>query len=197
MASTTRHRLIGTAKNLFYQQGFRNVGIDQILSAVGLSKTAFYKHFPSKDDLMVAVLEAQSEWLQNSFRELIRDRAGRRAEDQLRGLFDVVDQIIHQQEYRGCMFVSVAMEFPLPHDPAHIEAAKNRKAIENIVFEVAERAGAADPESLACELCLLMDGAYATMQVTGDPQAVEFARRIADRCITAHLERGRPDSHPA
>ena len=60
---------------------------------------------------MVAVLQAQSQWLQSSFRDLIREQAGRRAEDQLRGLFDVVDQIIHEQEYRGCIFVSAAMEF--------------------------------------------------------------------------------------
>src|SRR5262249_23754233 len=82
-----------------------------------------------------------------------------------------------------------AMEFPLPHDPAHIEAANNRSAIEDIIFEVAERAGAANPEALARELCLLMDGAYVATQVTGEFHGIETARRIADRGIDAHLTR--------
>jgi AcrR family transcriptional regulator len=187
MATTTHQRLIETGKSLFYAHGFRNVGLDQILDEVGISKTAFYKHFECKEDLMLAVLQAQSAWLQNSFKELIRERAGRRAADQLYGLFDVVEQIINCDEFHGCIFVNVSMEFPLPHDPAHREAAKNREAIENIVFEVAERAGAVDPEGLARELCLLMDGAYVVKQVTGQCHGVETARRIAERCITAHL----------
>lgn len=187
MAATTRQRLIETGRRLFYAHGFRNVGLDQILDEVGISKTAFYKHFPGKEDLMLAVLQEQSRWLQNSFKELIRERAGRRAADQLYGLFDVVEQIINCDEFHGCIFVNVAMEFPLPHDPAHREAAKNREAIENIIFEVAERAGAVDPEGLSRELCLLMDGAYVVKQLTGETHGVETARRMAERCITAHL----------
>ena len=57
MPSTTRQRLIEAAARRFYRDGFRNVGIDQVLADVGISKTAFYKHFESKDDLMLAVLE--------------------------------------------------------------------------------------------------------------------------------------------
>lgn len=186
-AGATRQKLIDCAKELFYAEGFRNVGLDRILDEVGISKTAFYKHFPSKDDLMLAVLEHQSRWLQENFKELIRAHSGRLAADQLRGLFDVVEQIAQQDGFHGCIFVNVSMEFPLPHEPAHIEAARNRHAIETIVCEVAERAGAANPEELARELCLLMDGAYVTRQVTGDAGAVATARRLANRAIDAHL----------
>ncbi len=76
------------------------------------------------------------------------------------------------------------MEFPLMHEPAHIAAAENKRAIEAIVFEIAERAGAANPKALAEELCLIIEGTYITRQVTGNPKAVDIARRIAERLIS-------------
>ena len=68
-------------------------------------------------------------------------------------------QIIDSDDFQGCIFVNVAMEFPLPHEPAHRAAAEHKRAIEAIVRELAEQAGAADPAALAQELCLVMEDA--------------------------------------
>jgi AcrR family transcriptional regulator len=187
MASDTRSRLTEAAIARFYRDGFRNVGLDQILDDVGISKTAFYKHFQSKDELMLAALESQNAWLQQTFRQMIRDAGGRAAADQLRALFDVVEQITGQDGYHGCIFINASMEFPLPHDPAHRAAQANKAAIEEIVFELAERAGAAEPAALASELCMVMDGAYVGKQVTGDASTIQTARALADRVIQSHL----------
>jgi AcrR family transcriptional regulator len=187
MPVATRQRLIEAGLKRFYRDGFRSVGIDQILSDVGISKTAFYKHFECKEDLMLAVLEKQNVWLQNTFRDMIRERGGASALGQLRAVLDVVETIIKSDEFQGCIFVNVAMEFPLMHEPAHVAAAGNRLAIETIVCEIATSAGAADPRALAEELCLIMEGAYVTHQVTGNRQTVDIARRLADRAITAHV----------
>jgi AcrR family transcriptional regulator len=187
MASTTRQRLIDAAQERFYRDGFRNVGIDQVLADVGISKTAFYKHFESKDDLMLAVLEMKNGWLQQLLRDVTNQRTDFSPVDQLRRLFDVVEQIIGSDGYRGCLFVNVAMEFPLPHEPAHRAAAEHKRAIEAIVCELAAQAGADDPAALAEELCLIMEGAYVTRQVTGDPETIEIARRVADAAIAARL----------
>lgn len=189
MAAATRQRLIDAAIRRFYRDGFRNVGIDQILTDVGISKTAFYKHFECKDDLMLASLEMQNVWLQNTFHAMIRERGGDTAIGQLRAVFDVVERIIESEEFQGCIFVNAAMEFPLMHDPAHVAAARNKQAIETIVHELAQRAGAADPEALAKELCLIIEGTYVTRQVTGNRQTIEIARRIADRAIAANFSR--------
>jgi AcrR family transcriptional regulator len=185
----THERLIDSATRRFYRDGFRNVGIDQVLDDVGISKTAFYKHFRSKDELMLAVLEKQNRWLQETFRELVALRAGSGASplDQLRAVMDVVEQIIENDEYQGCIFVNVAMEFPLAHQPAHIAAAGHKRAIEAFVQGLAEGAGAADPRALARELCLVMEGAYVTRHVTGDPGAISVARKVADAVIASHL----------
>src|SRR5689334_13754951 len=149
MPSTTRQRLIEAAVKRFYRDGFRNVGLDQILADVGISKTAFYKHFPCKEDLMLAVLDMKNQWLQESLRGMIESRGGPCPLEQLRGLFDVVERIIESDDYQGCIFVNVAMEFPLPHDPAHRAAAEHKKAIEDIVRGLADEAGANDPVALA------------------------------------------------
>src|SRR6476661_7837178 len=106
MPSATRQRLIEAAIKRFYRDGFRNVGIDQILADVGISKTAFYKHFECKDDLMLAALELQNIWLQNTFRAMIHDRGGETAIGQLRAVLDVVETIIESDDFQGCIFVN-------------------------------------------------------------------------------------------
>jgi AcrR family transcriptional regulator len=187
MPSATRQRLIEAAIKRFYRDGFRNVGIDQVLADVGISKTAFYKHFECKDDLMLAALERQNVWLQNTFRDMIHERGGDSASRQLRAILDVVETIMESDDFQGCIFVNVAMEFPLPHEPAHVAAAGNKRAIEEIIRQIADRAGARDPRSLAQELCLIIEGAYVTRQVTGNRQTIEIARRVADQVISRHV----------
>lgn len=187
MAVGTRQRLIDAAKRRFYRDGFRNVGIDAILTDVGISKTAFYKHFESKDDLMVAVLDDVDQFLQKQFREMVRERGGRPAEGQLRAVLDVVHQIMESGDFHGCIFVNAAMEFPLPHDPVHKAAKQHKRGLEDFFFELAERAGVADPAELAREVSMVMEGAYVTRAVTGDGATIETARRLVDQIISRRL----------
>jgi AcrR family transcriptional regulator len=184
---TTRERLTEAAARRFYRDGFRNVGLDQVLADVGISKTAFYKHFECKEDLVLAALDLRSRWLQQEFRSVIQQYNGASPADQLRALLEVVHKIIETDEFQGCIFVNVALEYPLPHEPAHIAAAQHKREIEEIIRELATRAGATDPRQLARELCLIMEGVYVTRQVSGNKQSIEIARRIADRVIAAHL----------
>jgi AcrR family transcriptional regulator len=185
MPSSTRHRLVEAATSRFYRDGFRNVGLDQILADVGISKTAFYKHFESKDELMLAALETKNVWLQEVFRKMVEQRGGLCPADRLRALFDVVEQIVGSDEFHGCIFVNVSMEFPLLHEPAHIAAAQHKQQIERIVRDLAAEAGAREPELLTRQPCLIMEGAYVTRHVTGDQTAIESARRVAELAIDA------------
>jgi AcrR family transcriptional regulator len=185
MKGSTRQRLIEAAARRFYRDGFRNVGIDQILADVGISKTAFYKHFQSKEDVMLAALETKSQWLQQTFRSMVRERGGPTALGQLYAVLDVVETITDSDEFQGCIFVNAAMEFPLPHDPAHVAAAENKQAIEDIIYDLAVQAGADDPRALAKEVCLIMEGTYVARHVTGAPDTLDYARRIARMVIAA------------
>lgn len=183
---TTRERLIDAARKRFYRDGFRNVGIEPILADVGISKTAFYKHFPSKDDLVSNLLDETSRWLQATLRSLVRERGGDDPTDQLRALFDVVESVTEADGFQGCIFINAAMEYPLPHEPAHAAALRNKRAVESIIGEIAVQAGAVDPAALAAELELVIEGAYATRLLTGDPRSLDAARRVADGIIERH-----------
>lgn len=185
--NSTRERLTQAAVKRFYRDGFRSVGLDQVLADVGISKTAFYKHFDCKEDLVLAALEAQNQWLQETFRAMIRKRGGAHPAEQLRSLFTVIEQILNDDTFQGCIFVNVAIEFPLQHEPAHVAAAQHKRAIESMVQDLAAQAGAANPQQMAKELCLIMEGAYITRHVTGDKTTIEVAHRLADMVIAAHI----------
>jgi len=191
MTTPTRQRLVEAAVRRFYRDGFRNVGIDQVLADVGISKTAFYKHFECKEDLMLAALEMQNDWLQNAFRTMVRERGGT-AVEQLHAVFDVVHHIIESDDFHGCIFVNVVMEFPLPHEPAHVLATQSKRAIEDFVHILATEAGANDPRGLAQELCLIMDGAYVTRRITSSKSTIDIARRIADHVIATGCQGRQP-----
>ena len=188
MKQPTRERLVESAIRRFYRDGFRNVGLEHVLADVGISKTAFYKHFESKEELMLAVLEMQNCWLQDTFRTMVQERGGPTAIGQLHALMDVVETIIDSDEYQGCIFVNVAMEFPLPHEPAHMLAANNKQAIESFVRQLAAEARADDPHALAQELCLIMEGAYVTRQVTGNLDTKDIAKRLASLVIASRCQ---------
>ncbi|HEX5470771.1 MAG TPA: TetR/AcrR family transcriptional regulator [Lacipirellulaceae bacterium] len=194
MKSPTRQRLIDAAGRRFYRDGFRNVGIDQVLADVGISKTAFYKHFESKEELMLAALLEHDRLVQEMFRAIAHERGGPTAIGQLHALLDVVEHIVQSDGFQGCIFVNAAMEFPLQHEPAHLAAAASKQAIEDIVCHIAQEAGAADPRTLARELCLIMEGAYVTRHVTGNKQTVDIARRVAELVIASGISQ---DAVPA
>jgi AcrR family transcriptional regulator len=187
VATTTRQKLVDAATTRFYRDGFRNVGIDQILTDVGISKTAFYKHFESKDDLMLEALEVHDRLMQETFREMARKRGGEDPVAQLRALFDVVEVLINDSTFQGCIFVNAAIEFPLHHEPAHVAAARSKQAMEDVVTDFAAAAGAKDARGLSQELCLLMEGVYVTRHVTGKAEWLNVARRLAERAIVEHL----------
>ncbi|MHC4079829.1 MAG: TetR/AcrR family transcriptional regulator [Planctomycetota bacterium] len=187
MPSSTRQRLIDTAHDLFYVEGFHTVGLDRILAEVGVTKTTFYNHFGSKDDLMLEVLNHHDRWWRDTFAQKLRDHGGDTPRGQLEAVFDVVKDLINGDDYNGCIFINVAVEFPLPHDPVHQAAAQHKQAMEAIIRELAGYAGAGDPAAFAQELSLLMEGAYVTQQVTRNAQTADIARRIADMVVDKHL----------
>jgi AcrR family transcriptional regulator len=187
LAGETRQKLMDAAFTRFYRDGFRNVGIDQILADVGISKTAFYKHFESKEDLMVAALEAHHAKMEQVFLELIQTRGGDSPLGQLRALFDAVENVLESENFRGCVFVNASIEFPLPHEPAHVAAARSKAAFERLIREIAARAGADDPAALAQELMLVMEGAYVTRHVSGNRQTIDIARRLGERAIERRI----------
>src|SRR3954449_9005346 len=108
---TGRERLVAAAIELFYRHGFGAVGVDQVISTAGVTKTTFYKHFDSKDDLMVAAVQRRDEWESAARRRAVKKIAGNDPRRQLLAIFDVLDEWFNHPEFKGCIFITAAVEF--------------------------------------------------------------------------------------
>jgi len=190
MAKDTRERLVRAAHDLFYAEGFHTVGLDRILAEVGVTKTTFYNHFESKDDLVQATLELHDRWWRDTFMRMLRERGGDRPRDQLLAAFDVIEEILSGEDYNGCFFINVAVQFPNPHDPAHAAARRHKQTMEDIIRELAGYAGADDAAAFAKQFCLLMEGAYVTAQMAGDAEAARTAREMAGMLVERWMPSG-------
>lgn len=184
---TTREKLIRVGHDLFYREGFLAVGLDRVINEVGISKQTFYNHFESKDDLVVAVIDQHHQWWKDEVKIRLEKTAGPDPRAQILGLFNVVHEIINDEEYRGCIFINAAVEFPLPHHPAHQSAQRMKADDIALVTELAERAGASDARSMAQEICILLEGTFVTQQVDPSCKAAFIARRAAETVLEKYL----------
>lgn len=184
-----RDDLIDTALRLFYKGGFTATGIDRILAEAGVAKMTLYKHFPSKDDLILAVLERRDEqfraWLAAEMA-----KAGPDPRAQLLATFDALESWFKGEAFKplgfnGCAFINAAGEFGDPAHPAHQVAAAHKQRIVAHMESLCRDAGAEDPLNLAEQLALLKEGAIATAHVRCLPEAARTAKVIAAGLIEA------------
>ena len=161
-----RERILETAAEMFYRDGIRAVGIDAIIARSDVAKMSLYRHFSSKDALVAAWLEDR-----NAFFWRRWDRAeAARGDDprsRLEGILDMIASTVSQRQWRGCPFLNTGTEFPEPDHPARGIILANKQAVRVRLRTLAAAAGARDPDVLAQQLQLLIDGAYAIGQSLG------------------------------
>ena len=184
-----RERLVDAAIDLFYTHGFNAVGLDQILAVVGVTKTTFYKHFESKDDLMVEAVRKRDRWETEAWGRASRKAAGDDPRAQLLAVFDVLDEWFNAPDFRGCMFINTAAEFPNPHDPVHQAAAAHKRDCRDGYRDLAAAARATDPEAFADLYTTLMEGTLILRQVHGRDDAAQVSRPLAARLVEEYLPR--------
>ncbi|MBX3362919.1 MAG: TetR/AcrR family transcriptional regulator [Phycisphaeraceae bacterium] len=185
----TRERLLDSAGDLFYKHGFQAVGLDQILETVGITKTAFYKHFASKDDLIVAILDQRDQREMEEWMAYIRIRGRDDARRQLEALFELLDDWFQKPEFRGCLFLNALTEFPSENDPINRAARKHGEHLAAAVMELAKLAGAAEPGALTEQIMLLVTGAIASRHRACDFGAAKTAEAMAKVLITSQCGR--------
>jgi AcrR family transcriptional regulator len=181
-ASPRRDELVDRALELFYRHGFHATGIDRVLAESGVAKMTLYKHFRSKDELILAALRRRDERFRSWFMREV-ERRGRSARERLLVVFDILQTWFQSRDFRGCLFVNAAAEFHDRDDPIHAAASEHKRLIRDFLAELAREAGAKDPGGLASALNLLMEGAISVAHVAGDESAAGDARRTAERLI--------------
>lgn len=154
---SARERILETASRLFYRHGFVSVGVDTVTAEAGVAKMTLYRHFASKDDLIVAYLERSNEQFWRWFDGALGEGAPRA---QLVRLFDQLGNFATSPACFGCMFQLAAADFPDAEHPANRIALAHKTSVLERLADLGAQAGSSDPDALAAQLLLLMDGAF-------------------------------------
>lgn len=190
-AQPARERILNTAFRLFYAHGPRGVGIDTVIAESGVAKATLYKHFPRKDDLVLAYLDKVDQGWFGQLRAAAR-AAGDAPRDQLVGMFDALGNAARRDGFHGCAFINAAAESSCGSD-VHARTVEHKNVVRAWVADLARRAGAPDPDRLARQLTLLIDGGLAAGVLDSDPDTPAAAKSAAQALVNAACPP--PDRH--
>jgi AcrR family transcriptional regulator len=173
-----RERILVAAYDLFARRGIQAVGIDAIIQQSGVARQTLYRHFASKQDLVLAFLERREElwtkdWLQSEV-----ERRSADPEKRLLAVFDVFDGWFRTPGFEGCSFINVILEITDPADPVHQASASYLRKIRDFLEDLARRAGIADAENFARQWHILMKGSIVAA-AEGDEDAARRAQQLA------------------
>jgi len=178
-----RQHVLATAAPLFYRQGIRAVGMDQIIKAAGVGNATVYRQFPTKDHLATAYVQERADaWFDRMRKaaDAVGDPRGKILE-----VFDVTARDIAGASYRGCPMLNTHTEFPDPAHPAHAVAVAHKREVCDWFRTLAKEAQAADPQALAEQLLLILNGTLATAAVLGADGPARHGQELARQLIDA------------
>jgi AcrR family transcriptional regulator len=183
--SDARQRILDNAYELFSRRGIRAVGVEEVISRADVAKATLYRHFPSKDDLVLAFLdERELRWTKQFVEAGARER-GDSAEERLLAIFDVFHDWFQEEDYEGCSFINVLLETGDREHPVGKASARYLENIRTMVRTLAEEAGLHEPEAFALSWHLLMKGSI-VQAAEGDRQAAQRAKSIARLLLEQH-----------
>jgi AcrR family transcriptional regulator len=184
--ASARDRILESAYNLFSHRGVRAVGVDEVIERAGVAKATLYRHFPSKDDLVVAFLQLREQRWTLGWVEKEARRRGSTPEGRLLAIFDAFDEWFQREDFEACSFVNVLLEMGSDH-PSGEASMRHLKNIRGVVARLAEEAGLRDPESFARSWHILMKGSIVSA-AEGDLQAAQRAKPMARALIERHRQ---------
>jgi AcrR family transcriptional regulator len=182
---SAKDRILAAASKLFYAEGIQNVGIDRIIAESGVAKMSLYNNFKSKDELIAACLEKMAKDWNAFFSRRLQELATEPGE-QLLAAFDILREWSEKPNYRGCPFINSSVELANPNHLGFQVAVRHKKATAELLAQLATAAGLANPEMLAQELFILIEGSLVVSMMQGNSQAIAQAKEAAALLITAH-----------
>jgi len=183
-AITARERLLEAAYELFSTRGVRGVGVDELIARAGVAKATFYKHFSSKNDLVVEFLKKREERWTLGWVEAMSAERGSTPEERLLAIFDLFGEWFEREDFEGCSFINVLLEVGPAH-PGGRACIDHLESIRGIVAARAQEAGLKDPISFAHSWHILMKGSIVAA-AEGDTQAAKRAQAMAKLLIEQH-----------
>lgn len=181
MRPSKRDELVRKALEVFYKHGFTACGMDFLVSETGISKTSMYKHFRTKEDLILAALRLRDELFRNNlFRRV--DELAAQPGDKLLAIFDVLAEWFEEEGFQGCMFIKAAAEFQQTGHPIYALSREHKRIILTYMIELAQAAGAKKPQAVAEQILLLQEGAIVAAHM-GISDAPAADAKVAAACL--------------
>jgi len=176
-----RERIVDSSYELFSRRGIQAVGVDELIEKAGVAKATLYRHFPSKDDLVLEFLESREERWTHELVEAGAKSRGSTPEEQLLAIFDVFDEWFRREDFEACSFINVLLEMG-PEHPLGKASMRHLENIRSMVSGLAEEAGLRDPDSFARSWHILMKGSIVSA-AEGDLEAAHRAQSMARQLI--------------
>ncbi|MGH8905943.1 MAG: TetR/AcrR family transcriptional regulator [Egibacteraceae bacterium] len=145
-----------------------------------------YRHFPSKDELVLAFLQRREERWTRAWLQAEIERRAAAPSERLLAIFDVFDEWFHRDDFEGCSFINVLLEIDDPTSPVHTAAAKHLASIRAMLRELAEQAGVHAPDDLARRWHILMKGSIVAAG-EGDRDAARLIKEVGRLVLAAAL----------
>ena len=185
-----RERIIEAATEIFYAQGLRSVSAEKIIARVGITKVTFYRHFPTKEDLIVAYLERRAKWERDAI------AGAREAAGEVPDVFRIVARAIGAEScspgFRGCPFINAAAEYPDPQNAVRRVVDEHRRWFRKTIQDLLDEMDTPGSARVADQLVMLRDGAMVSGYLS-DPSVVADALYAAGRAVVEF----RPSHEPS
>jgi AcrR family transcriptional regulator len=184
--ASARERILTAAYELFSKRGIRAVGTEEVLAKAGVAKSTLYRHFPSKEELVLAFLQRREQQWTREYVEVEARRRGSTPRESLLAIFDVFDEWFHRDDFEGCSFVNVLLEMGDLESPLGKASAAHLEYIRSVVRTLAEEAGVQDSETFAHSWHILMKGSIVAAG-EGDELAGRRARAMGEDLLDRFL----------
>ena len=177
--SAARQRILAAAPRLSYAQGIRATGVEELVAAAGVARMSFYKHFPSKQALVIAFLHERHHRWQQQLEQQAKAHSHTPVEE-IRAVFQVLQEWFGEADFRGCAFINTVLETADPHTQEHLLARQHKHVLRTYLEELLRQGQFRDPAQGAAQLLLLIDGAIVRAQLGDGPTAATTAQALAE-----------------
>jgi AcrR family transcriptional regulator len=191
-----RERLLDTAYELFSRRGIRGVGVEEVIERAGVAKATLYRHFRSKDDLVLAFLERREQHWTDDIHAAQATHRDAGPEERLLAIFDVFDERFRGEDFDAYLFFNALFEMGAEH-PTGRASVRHVENIKSIVRQLAEEAELRDSDAFSHSWHILMKGSIVAA-AEGDPDAAQRAKAMARSLIDRHRQTAsQPTPRPA
>jgi AcrR family transcriptional regulator len=177
-----RGNIVRAALELFSVSGVRAVGVDAVAERAGVAKVTLFRHFPTKSELVAAVLADANALYLEAYRAAM-GRGGDEPAARILALFDGLDDLTRQPGYRGCLFINTGLALAEDDHPAHALVARHKQTLRRLLADELRNAGHPEPDAGSDQLLLLVDGALVAGALRPASRPARSARSLAEEVL--------------